>query len=55
MTNNRGDDLQAHKIPWARTDQTEQVKDLVAIVRKFKPTALIGLSGTPVRIKQNFF
>lgn len=47
VTNNRGDKLQEHKIPWARTDQTEQIKDLVEIVRKFKPTAMIGLSGTP--------
>jgi malic enzyme len=47
VTNNRGDKLQAHKIPWARTDQTEQIKDLIDIVKKFKPTAMIGLSGTP--------
>jgi malate dehydrogenase (oxaloacetate-decarboxylating)(NADP+) len=47
VTNNRGDKLQAHKIPWARTDQTEQVKDFFDIVKKFKPTAIIGLSGTP--------
>jgi len=45
VTNNRGDKLADHKIPFARDE--EYVKDLVDVVKNVKPTILMGLSGQP--------
>ena len=45
ITTTRGDALPAHKVAFARTDGTPDMKDLVEIVRHVKPHALVGLSG----------
>ena len=45
MTNNRGDKLQSHKLPYARSDVTTQLPTLLSVVQMIKPTALIGLAG----------
>eukprot|EP01104_Vermistella_antarctica_P006727 TRINITY_DN17431_c0_g1_i1.p1 TRINITY_DN17431_c0_g1~~TRINITY_DN17431_c0_g1_i1.p1 ORF type:complete len:587 (-),score=155.37 TRINITY_DN17431_c0_g1_i1:51-1757(-) len=45
VTNNRGDTLAEHKVPYARDDVTEQQKDLLDIIKSVKPTGLIGLAG----------
>ena len=45
ITKTRGDALPAHKVAFARTDGTPDMKDLVEIVRHVKPHALVGLSG----------
>lgn len=45
VTNNRGDKLASHKVPYARDDFEEQIQDLEDIVKAVKPTVLFGLSG----------
>lgn len=45
VTNTRGDKLADHKIPFARDE--EYIEDLVDVVKKVKPTILMGLSGQP--------
>lgn len=47
VTNNRGGQLQDHKVLFARKDipKDGQLKTLVEVVKHVKPTALIGLSG----------
>lgn len=45
VTAHRSDRLSNFKIPYARRDIQENVKDLIDIVKLVKPTALIGLSG----------
>jgi malic enzyme len=40
-----GDALEKHKIPYARTDMTQELKTLLEVIQHVKPTALIGLSG----------
>lgn len=45
ITNTRGDTLPSHKVAFARTDGTPDMKDLVEIVKHVKPHALVGLSG----------
>lgn len=47
VTTHRGDVLQPFKVPYARTDVTESIKDLNEVVAKVRPVALIGLSGQP--------
>eukprot|EP00123_Amoebidium_parasiticum_P016857 comp23611_c0_seq1/m.40162 comp23611_c0_seq1/g.40162 ORF comp23611_c0_seq1/g.40162 comp23611_c0_seq1/m.40162 type:complete len:576 (-) comp23611_c0_seq1:392-2119(-) len=47
ITDNRGDKLQAHKVPFARHDVTEQKTSLLAVVEAVRPTCLFGLSTTP--------
>jgi malate dehydrogenase (oxaloacetate-decarboxylating)(NADP+) len=37
--------LQAHKLPYARDDITEQLTSLEAVVKAIKPSGLIGLAG----------
>ncbi len=43
ITTRRGNKLQAHKIPYAR--DTEYLPSLQAVIKKVKPTVLMGLSG----------
>jgi len=46
VTSNRGDKLEAHKIPYARNDNgNNQFKNLMDIIEFVKPTTLIGLAG----------
>jgi len=45
VTTNRGDQLQSHKVPYARNDVTQQLPTLFDVVKTVKPTALIGLAG----------
>lgn len=45
VTTNRGDKLQAYKVPFARSDHSVQLPTLMDVIKKVKPTALIGLSG----------
>jgi len=45
ITNTRGDKLAPHKVPFARTDGTPDIKVLKEIVAHVKPHALFGLSG----------
>merc|ERR1712137_371581 len=46
ITENRGDTLADHKVPYARKDNGDtQLKSLVDVVKYVKPNALIGLSG----------
>ncbi|EPY31287.1 malate dehydrogenase (oxaloacetate-decarboxylating) [Angomonas deanei] len=49
VTTTRGDKLAAHKVPFARTDVTEEqsktLTDLLSVVKFVKPTALLGLGG----------
>jgi malate dehydrogenase (oxaloacetate-decarboxylating)(NADP+) len=45
VTTNRGDKLEKHKIPYARSG--DSVKSLRDVVRRIKPTILIGASGCP--------
>lgn len=45
VTKNRGDVLQAHKVRFARDDDT--IPDLYSTVEKVKPTILLGLAGRP--------
>jgi len=46
ITENRGDKLASHKVPYARNDNGDvQLKDLKEVVDYVKPNALIGLSG----------
>lgn len=47
VTNNRGDELQVHKVKYARKDVEKdgQLTSLVDILNYVKPTALIGFSG----------
>ena len=45
ITTTRGDELPSHKVAFARTDGTPDMKDLVEIVKFVKPHALVGLSG----------
>ena len=46
VTINRGDKLQAHKIPYARGEFSEQIPNLEGVVEQIKPTALLGLAGS---------
>ena len=43
LVKDRGDDLPAHKIPFAH--EAEHVTSLAATIEKIRPTALIGVSG----------
>ena len=45
VTTTRGDKLEKHKIPYARSE--ESAKSLRDVVRRVKPTILIGASGRP--------
>jgi len=46
VTSTRGDKkLAEHKLPYARDDMKEEIKELQDIVEKINPTAIIGLSG----------
>lgn len=46
ITKNRGDELQDHKVPYARDDNgDQQIKDLKDVVDFVKPNVLIGLCG----------
>jgi malate dehydrogenase (oxaloacetate-decarboxylating)(NADP+) len=45
VTTTRGDTLQSHKIPWARTDAKKELATLLEVIQEVKPTALIGLAG----------
>ncbi|CCW62513.1 unnamed protein product [Phytomonas sp. EM1] len=51
VTNTRGDKLDAHKVSWARKDisaeDSQKLKTLDDVVKRVKPTALIGLGGVP--------
>lgn len=47
VTSNRGDKLQSYKLPYARSDFSQQYSSLLDVVKAVKPTGLIGLSGTP--------
>jgi malate dehydrogenase (oxaloacetate-decarboxylating)(NADP+) len=49
VTINRGDKLASHKVFFARKDfkDNEVVKELMDIVKRVKPTCLIGLSSSP--------
>ncbi|CCW62514.1 unnamed protein product [Phytomonas sp. EM1] len=51
VTNTRGDKLDAHKVSWARKDisaeDNQKLKTLDDVVKRVKPTALIGLGGVP--------
>ncbi len=47
MTTTRGGTLQDFKKPFARSDATSELKTLLEVIDAIKPTALIGLSGTP--------
>jgi malic enzyme len=44
VTTTRGDTLENHKIPFARSDCQEK-KTLLDVIKCIKPTAIIGLSG----------
>lgn len=46
VTTTRGDKLQAHKIPFARDEET-QIPTLMDCVKIAKPTVLLGLAGLP--------
>lgn len=50
---NRGDELQKHKIPYARDDITQKYPTLMDVIKFVKPTALIGLSGQGQAFKQD--
>lgn len=46
VTATRGDKLAEHKVPFARTDGTPNMKNLQEIIDYAKPHALFGLSGS---------
>jgi malic enzyme len=46
VTSTRGDTLQSHKVKYARKEGVEY-RTLIEIVKGIRPTALIGLAGTP--------
>jgi malate dehydrogenase (oxaloacetate-decarboxylating)(NADP+) len=45
VTDNRGDKLASHKLPFSRKDFQTQHQDLLEVVKVVQPTVLIGLSG----------
>ncbi|KAL0484832.1 malate dehydrogenase [Acrasis kona] len=45
VTKSRGGRLEVHKVAYARDDVEEELTSLLEVVKKYKPTALIGLSG----------
>jgi malate dehydrogenase (oxaloacetate-decarboxylating)(NADP+) len=47
VTKNRGDQLDEHKLAFARDDVEVQQKTLLDVVRYVKPTAIIGLASIP--------
>lgn len=47
VTTHRGDALASFKLPYARSDVTETLRDLNDVITKVRPVALIGLSGQP--------
>jgi malate dehydrogenase (oxaloacetate-decarboxylating)(NADP+) len=47
VTTTRGGNLAEFKKPFARTDSPKEMKTLLEIIQSVKPTALVGLSGTP--------
>ncbi|GMH45204.1 hypothetical protein BSKO_13161 [Bryopsis sp. KO-2023] len=53
ITNTRGDTLADHKVPFARTDGTPDMKSLEDIVNFAKPHALFGLSGSGPAFTEN--
>ena len=45
ITSTRGDKLADYKVPFARSDDVPNMKDLLEIVAYLKPHALFGLTG----------
>eukprot|EP01066_Platyproteum_vivax_P013061 Platyproteum_vivax@DN5940_c0_g1_i2.p1 len=45
LVHSKRNDLQSHKIKYARSDITTSVSDLLSIVKSVKATGIIGLSG----------